>query len=118
MRRHSRNNRIAAKLMKYLIEHRAMAQADIAAALEVDKSFVSRVVAGERDLSTDQLQRIAESIQVPLGALLIDALKPSTPPVGKSKEIADLCQSLMRDADALVAEIRARRSPNFSKQPA
>ncbi|MFT3784567.1 MAG: helix-turn-helix transcriptional regulator [Tepidisphaeraceae bacterium] len=110
MRRRTRNNKVAADLMKYLIEKRGMTQNDIADVLGVDKSFVSRVAAAERDLSTHQLRTIADALDVPMGALLLDALGPTKTKDPEKQKILDLTADLMQLADKAVAALRAERA--------
>ena len=100
MRRRTRFNDTSAKLVEYLVTKHGFTQNDIAAILNVDKSFVSCVRAAEREFSTTQMSRIAEKLGVPLGAMLIDASPTVTGLSPELQRIADLCEKLMRTIDA------------------
>lgn len=73
MRHRTANNKVAAQLISYLVDERGLTRTEIAGALGVDKSFVSRVRAAGRDLSTQQLDQLARHVKLPLGAMLIAA---------------------------------------------
>ncbi len=96
--------------MSYLLDQRGLSQMEIASILEVDKSFVSRVASGERDLSTHQLRVLADALGVPLGALLLNASGPFRGKSEEGKRIGDLCAELMQLADNAVAALRAERA--------
>ena len=109
--RPSNANQVSAELISYLVTSRGLSQNQIAEVLEVDKSFISRVRAGERDLSSRQMRRLADHLDVPLGAMLIDSTPPPKRPLtGDRKQIVDLCQQLMAKADQGVAAARAERA--------
>jgi transcriptional regulator with XRE-family HTH domain len=119
MRRKTRNNAVASKLIDYLIEKRSMSQTQIAEVLSVDKSFVSRVRTAERDLSTHQLRQLADHLGVPLGALLIQAMPRPAKMNPDLAEIASLCERLMHLADQASAEAKSKiLSSRTSKQSA
>lgn len=109
-RRQSSFNDISAKLVEYLIVRRSLTQNEIAEIIETDKSFVSRVRSSEREFSPGQMDRIAERLGVPMGVMLLDALRPKTPPTGEKKKILDLCERLMRQADEVTASTRAKKA--------
>lgn len=108
-RRTRSSNRVAADLMIYLVDTRGITQSEISEALGVDKSFVSRVRAAERDLSTDQLRRLADYVKLPLGAMLLAASKPkptSAPVSEERQKFLDLCDRLVQLADRALADMK------------
>ena len=110
MIRRTRLDKVSIDLITYLVDRRHLSQNQIADMIEVDKSFISRVRRGERELSPRQMQQIADCLGVPLGAMLIDSHPPIKKPISKEKrELLDLCDRLMRKADAAMAAIRAER---------
>lgn len=107
--RRSNANAVSAELVEYLVTRRGLSQNEIAEILEVDKSFVSRVRKAERDFSSAQMRRIADHLNVPLGAMLLDAQPAaSRPKNADTKHIADLCEKLMHQADAAIQAIRQK----------
>lgn len=108
-RRRSTLNNVSADVVEYLVTRRSLSQNEIAEMLRVDKSFISRVRNGEREFSPNQLSRIADALGIPLGAMLIDARPPSKPATGETKQLVDLCERLLRNADGMVAAMRAAK---------
>lgn len=114
--RRARFSKISSKLVEYLVERRGMTQVEVAGMLDVDKSFVSRVRAAERELSPTQMETIAERLGVPLGAMLIDAADSGKQPElsPERQAILDLCTKLMHECDEALeasrAELRQRKS--------
>src|SRR5690349_6000468 len=118
MRRRTKNNAVAAKLIAYLMESRRLTQIEIANILEVDKSFVSRVKAGQRDLSTYQLRQLADSQGLPMGAMMLAALESSKSADPERRKIQELATELVQLTDkamaAAKAEIEARNKEKRS----
>jgi transcriptional regulator with XRE-family HTH domain len=97
---------ISSKLVNYLTGRGMLTQTQIADAIDVDKSFVSRVAAQQREFSPTQMQRLADHLNVPLGVLLLDSNPPTKPATGERKEIMDLCKRLINQCDLATAEVR------------
>ena len=108
--RRSNANAMSADFVDYLVTRRGLSQNEIADILQVDKSFISRVRNAERDFPSRQLRVLADQLDVPLGAMLIDSRPPGPPPTGEIKQIADLCEKLLRQGDAAIAAHRAKRA--------
>jgi transcriptional regulator with XRE-family HTH domain len=110
MLRRTRLHKVSADLITYLVERRHLTQSQIADMMGVDKSFVSRARRGERELSPNQIAEIADQLNVPMGAMLIDSHPPIKKSISKEKrELLDLCDRLMRRADAARAAIGAEQ---------
>jgi transcriptional regulator with XRE-family HTH domain len=119
MRRRLPNRSVASKLVDYLVEKRGLSQNEIADVLEVDKSFVSRVRAQERDLSPEQMSAIADHMGVPMGAMLMDAVRTERVHSPEKQKILDMCESLMNKADQVIEAARAERAAKAAaKRPA
>lgn len=56
--------------IRALRQLRGWSQTDLAKAITVTVSHISRVESGERDMSIKTLHRVAEALSVPIGALL------------------------------------------------
>ncbi|HEX8524660.1 MAG TPA: helix-turn-helix transcriptional regulator [Tepidisphaeraceae bacterium] len=98
------NNRrtLSSSLSSQIVEYlrgRGHAQAELARMLGVSEGFISLVKSRDRSLTIDHLERLAEALSVPLGALLVAA----TAPMGQSretKELSDLSTRIIEKADA------------------
>lgn len=108
--RRSNANDISGDLVRYLVSKRGLTQGEIASILQVDKSFISRVHKAERDFSPNQLGRLADHLKVPLGALLIAARPPSKPRTPETKQIVELCERLMLQADKITEALKLKRA--------
>lgn len=110
MARKSTLNELSGRVIDYLIDRRGLTQIQIAEALGVDKSFVSRVRGRTRDLSPGHLERLAELLGVDLGVMLIDVSRPRRPVSPERQEIFDLSARLINMATANLARVQTRRS--------
>ena len=110
MRRTRTPSALSSRLVDYLVERRNLSQSDIAQIIGVDKSFVSRVRTGERELSPSQMDMIAEHLRVPLGAMLIDATEPRKPASKDKQALLEMCDRLMREADTAAEALATDRS--------
>lgn len=108
MRRRRNYSKISSKLVEYLVDSRGLSQTDLATILGVDKSFISRVRSGERELSPTQMDMFAQHLNVPLGAMLIDAgdWKRVADKPHPHQDILDLCRKLMLEADDALKALR------------
>jgi transcriptional regulator with XRE-family HTH domain len=86
--------------VQYLGETRDLNQSRIAEILGVDRSFISRVVAGERELSVAQIDVLAEYLNLELGAFLMLACPRSDKPLDPARaRVLELCDQLIRAGD-------------------
>jgi len=67
---------LSARVVEYLLKH-GHSQAKIAKMLGVSEGFVSLVKSRERGLTLDHIERLADSLSLPLGAFLLSAAKPA-----------------------------------------
>jgi transcriptional regulator with XRE-family HTH domain len=107
MRRNTKFFELSGQLVDYLVESNRMTQSDVAAALDVDKSFISRVRSRQREFSPTQMERLADHLGVPLGALLIEVVEPRKQLTPERKELVDLCKRVMQTADEARAQLKA-----------
>lgn len=71
-----------------------MSQKDLAEALDVDPSYVSRLESGEREPSISLLRKLADALSVPSGLLLAVALW-SDMPSGQQEKYRKLVSELV-----------------------
>ncbi|MGB7156996.1 MAG: helix-turn-helix transcriptional regulator [Tepidisphaeraceae bacterium] len=69
--RNQTSSSLSAKIIAYLCE-RGHTQAQVARMLGVSDGFISLVKSRERSLTIAHLERLAEALSVPLGALLVN----------------------------------------------
>jgi transcriptional regulator with XRE-family HTH domain len=86
--------RISAEVVA-LLTGRGMTLTDIAHMLDVTKSYVSKVKAGERSLTLDHLSQLALKTRLPLPFLLLQSMDPKALPA----EARPLYRLAMRHAD-------------------
>jgi transcriptional regulator with XRE-family HTH domain len=67
---------LSSRIIGYLLEQ-GHSQVDIAQMLGVSQGFISLVKSKERGLTLDHLERLAESISVPLGEFMLAATEPA-----------------------------------------
>jgi len=107
MRRRSKLTELSKTVIDYFCSKIELSQSQIAELLEVDKSFISRVRSGERELSSFHLERLAEALGVNVGVMLIDASKPTKPLPPDLQKIADLCEKAILTADRAINELKS-----------
>jgi len=105
MRRAKSLTLLSKDVVDYLVDIKKLTQSDVAAVLDVDKSFISRVRSGEREFSPNQMARLAEHLGVPLGVMLIEITEPKKPVSVERRELLDLCARVMSIADAAREEV-------------
>jgi predicted transcriptional regulator len=90
---------LSARIIAYLVQHNH-SQVDIARLLGVSQGFVSLVKSRERCLTLDHLERMSESLSVPLGAFLLAVTEPRK---GSKypKELFKMTARLMKMGDKL-----------------
>lgn len=97
--RKSVSSTLSADVIGYLRE-RGYKQADLAKMLGVTEGFVSLVKTRERSLTLDHLELLAESVSMPLGALLLAVSTPKKKPADPDHaKLADLAARIVRKAD-------------------
>lgn len=111
------HHRLSSKLVSHLLEGKGLTQDQLAMVLECHPSFVSRVRSRERDFSPEQMRVIADHLGVPLGAMLIDAIRPSGKLPPDRQKLVELCQQVIRKADAAHATLRADREAKRKGEP-
>jgi plasmid maintenance system antidote protein VapI len=98
----------AARLVKYLLDERRMTVTGIAEVLDVHKSFVSRCKNGTREFGPGQIERLADHLGLPPGAMLLAAHPDDVDPGdARVREARRLCREAIAacdDFDAAVAE--------------
>jgi transcriptional regulator with XRE-family HTH domain len=86
---------------------RGLSQAEIARLLGVSQGFISLVKSRERALTLDHLSGIAEVLQVPLGAMLVQVSPQPRRGTAETAALFEVTERMMRKADAAQAAIRA-----------
>lgn len=88
---------LSARIVQYLREQ-GRAQVEIARMLGVSEPFISLVKSKERSLTLDHVERLAESLGVPMGALLL-AMTPSLKDKKGAKNLFNLSAEVLKKAD-------------------
>lgn len=109
MRRRSKLTALSKTVIDYFCSTIEMSQSQIADLLKVDKSFISRVRNGERELSSFHLERLAGAIGVDVGVMLIGATKSDKPLKPELQKIADLCEQAILTADRALKDLKTAR---------
>lgn len=97
--------RSSAGVSTYLIEKHGWTQARLAEVLGVHRSFISRVVAGQRELSPDHFDVLAAAAGIPTGALMLAASPPAEDAPPHLRKLVGLCHELIKSCDATIAAI-------------
>ncbi|MEL7238617.1 MAG: helix-turn-helix transcriptional regulator [Planctomycetota bacterium] len=108
--RRSNLNRQTAEVLNWLIDKHGFTVSRLAEVMQVDRSFASRCKNGEREYSTKHVQRLADAINMPVGAMLMASCPPrrredESP---EKKEILDLAEDFIAKLDALDAKFKAQ----------
>ena len=107
MRRRSKLTQLSKEVIEYFCSKIELTQSQIADLLEVDKSFISRVRNGERELSSFHLERLAGALGVDVGVMLIGAVKSKDRKLRPDlQKIADLCEQAILTADKAIRDLR------------
>ncbi len=110
MRRRSKLTDLSKRVIEYFCSKMDLTQSQIAELLEVDKSFISRVRNGERELSSFHLERLAVALGVDVGVMLIGAVKSTNKKLRPNlQEIADLCEKAILTADRAIKDMKSER---------
>lgn len=88
---------LSSRIVNYLREE-GQSQVEIARLLGVSEPFISLVKSKDRSLTLDHVERLAESLNVPMGALLL-AITP--PPKNKKadRSLFNLSAEVLKKAD-------------------
>jgi transcriptional regulator with XRE-family HTH domain len=85
---------------------RGHSQADVARMLGVSQGYISLVKSRERALTLDHLSMLADAMNVPLGALLLQVSPRPGRMNAETTALMAVTERLMRKADAVGAAIR------------
>ena len=109
MRRRSLTQQ-AARVTNYLIETHGMTVTQIAAVLGVHKSFVSRCKNAEREFGPGQIEKLADHLNMPPGAMLL-AMSPEKPAHADPRinEARRLCREVITSCDRIVEAAKSER---------
>jgi transcriptional regulator with XRE-family HTH domain len=86
---------------------RGLSQAEVARLLGVSQGFISLVKSRERALTLDHLSTIADALQVPLGAMLVQVSPQPRRGSAETAALFEVTGRLMGKADAAQAAIRS-----------
>ena len=89
---------LSARVIAYL-RGRGYTQADMARLLHVSEGFISLVNSSERGLTLDHLETLADALNIPLGALLLNVTRP-VKSGGPAAELFEISERLMKKADS------------------
>jgi transcriptional regulator with XRE-family HTH domain len=96
--RNQASSSLSAKIVSYLCE-RGHSQTEIARMLGVSDGFISLVKSRERSLTIAHLERLADALSVPLGALLASVTE-SRAGGAEVQRFMDASAKIMEKADA------------------
>lgn len=107
--RRTLSSSLSADVISYLCDQ-GHTQAGIARMLRVTEGFISLVKSRERSLTLDHLERLTQSMSVPLGAFLLAVTKTDTKKLSpQQKKLTALAAKIMKTADAASAAIMRDR---------
>ena len=92
-------------LLMWLIG-RGSSQADIARMLGVSEGYISLVKARERALTVDHLSAVADALNLPLGAMLLQVSPPTGRMTPERAQLLEATERLIHKADAAAARIK------------
>jgi transcriptional regulator with XRE-family HTH domain len=95
---------------------RGLSQADIARLLGVSQGYVSLVKSRERAFTLDHLSAVADALNLPLGAMLVQATPRPRRATPETAELFDVTERLLQKADAANAVIRRHLAAASSKK--
>lgn len=107
MRRRSLTKQ-AARVVNHMIDEHGMTVTQIAEICGVHKSFISRCKNGQREFGPGQIEKFAEHLNMPTGAMLL-AMHPPKPdhPDPRVNEARRLCREAILQCDRLEAACKA-----------
>src|SRR4051794_22505037 len=98
MQRRILSSSLSARVIQFL-RRRGHSQARIARMLGVSESFISLVKSKERSLTLDHIERLATSLAIPLGALMLAVTPPPKRADKRVKALFELSADLLTKAD-------------------
>jgi len=110
MKSTKRQDRLSENVIQYLIRQ-GLSQSRISQVLKVHRSYISRVAAGERDLTVKHMEKLAEAVDMVLPELLVRSTPPESVPLKMRKSYALMLQGLK-----LSVELRSGLSVNEGKE--
>ena len=118
MRRRSLTQQ-AARVTNYLIETHGMTATQIAAVLGVHKSFVSRCKNAEREFGPGQIEKLADHLNMPPGAMLL-AMLPEKPPHADPRinEARRLCREVILMCDRFTEAVKEEQAKKAAEPKA
>jgi transcriptional regulator with XRE-family HTH domain len=96
---------LSVDIVEYL-RRKKLTQVQIAKMLGVSEGFISLVKSRERSLTLDHLERIVQTLDVPLGAFLLGVMKP--PKGAKARKLYEMTAEIMRQGDIMHQAIQHR----------
>jgi transcriptional regulator with XRE-family HTH domain len=102
--RRTASSSLSVRLLAFLRD-RGYTQAEVARMLGLSEGFISLVKCRERSFSLEHLQALAEALNVPLGALLLEVSQPqrTTP---ETAALMEVIEALIRKTDVARAALR------------
>ena len=99
----------SAKILQFFASTHGLTQVELASALWVCASFISRILRSERNITITHLEKLAKLAELPLAVFIWRALRPTT--VSKSKEnvyaeIDSLLREVFPDASCKPGEVK------------
>src|SRR2546421_12828061 len=85
---------------------RGSSQADVARMLGVSEGYISLVKSRERALTVDHLSALADTLKLPLGAMLLQVSPPPARMTSETAELFEVTERLIRKADVAAGAIR------------
>jgi transcriptional regulator with XRE-family HTH domain len=95
---------------------RGLSQADVARMLGVSEGYISLVKSRERALTLDHLSALADTLKLPLGAMLLQVSPPPARMTPEAAELFEVSERLIRKADAAAATIRGHLAVGSTKK--
>jgi len=97
---------LSGEVLRWLLA-RGHTQVEVARLLGVSESFISLVKSRERSFTIDHIQALADALNIPLGALLIQITERETKDP-KTRAFMHSTAKIMRKADELSELLRKR----------
>ena len=108
--RHEQRCRTSRDVVNYLIDKQGMRASNIATICGVNRSHISRVRTGERELATVKLSALAEHIGMSFGAMLSAIHPPKVDhPDPRVRDLQRKCVEALQAFDRLAALLKERR---------
>lgn len=99
------SSKLSVAVVDWLVRERGFTQEQVAEVLEVTPGYISRVRRRERGLTLEHLERVAEAVRMPLGAMLL-AVTPLDEVDPAYADVARLAVSVVRHGDVAKAALK------------